>query len=117
MLLEEITPLVITQFHDLFGRADNVCEHHGCEYPVEFRPVSSARQEFLDLLENSINITNPWEVIVPRLLDVLCSGNVLGKVTGTPYGCRLITGPIHNQRWNADHREDMPDIAFPGHLQ
>jgi hypothetical protein len=66
MLLEEITPLVITQFHGLFGRADNICEHHCCEYPVRFRSASSARHEFLDLIEDRINVTDPWEVIVPR---------------------------------------------------
>jgi hypothetical protein len=117
MALKEVAPLTISQFDGSLSCTDNIREQYRGKHPVGFRAMSGTREELLDLIENGVHITGPWEVITPGELDVLRPGDALGHVAGSVYVDGRITRSVQDERRDADRRKDMPDVGVESYLQ
>src|SRR5882672_11402612 len=78
--LNQIAPATVADLRGASRGVDDVGEEDGREQTVGLRDMTDAGHEFLDLVDDSIHVADPREVVDPVQLDVLRARNVLSEV-------------------------------------
>ena len=117
MLLEERCPADVSQAGRLLGRADDVGEEDGGEYPVDRSHRWGTGEELLDLVNHPVGVARPVGVPLAGQLDISGAGKVLGQVPAVLDADNWIAAAVDDQHRALDRRQHVTDIEVVDHPQ
>ena len=108
MPFEYVAPRSVSELGRSLGRTDDVGEQHGHEDAVELGLlVPSGRQKPVDLPDDTLLVSGPWEGVGTRDLDELGTGDAVGDESGLRQGGDIVS-PVDDERGDVDRRR-APD--------
>jgi hypothetical protein len=82
VVFKKSAPGSVAEFARAFRRLDDVGEKHRCQNPVGDRGSRRPRQESLDLIEKSVLVPHPGEVVFTRQLHEAGPGDLASDPPG-----------------------------------
>src|SRR2546426_649784 len=79
--IEKLAPATVSKPGRALRRPDNIHEENRGEHTVRFRGLSHARQEFLDLGDQTVGVLGKEQMVPSRQLDISRTLYVLGQIS------------------------------------
>src|SRR5579872_6172710 len=105
MLVSQSCPCTMSNRCLLSGRVDDVSEEHSGEHDLAFTVLTAPGEEFLNLIDPTVDIAHEEEVIFAGKLDVLRSRYVLRQVSASANAHIPVATPMEHKCWNFDVTE------------
>src|ERR671918_1014720 len=108
--LEEIAPPAVAKLGGALRRSNEGGEEHGGQHPIRLRPPSDAGEELLDLVKQSVLVTDEHQVVMAGQLHERGARDPLSDVAALLHADVPIAGAVKNERGDTDRGEDVPHI-------
>ena len=104
MARKQVPPAAVTDRGGAGGGVDDVGEHDGQQCARELATAAPAGEEFLDLFDDCLAVTDEGEGVLALELHVAGAGDVRGQVARMAHVPDVLVGPVHDQRGDTDAR-------------
>src|SRR6266581_788805 len=110
--IEKLAPATVSKLGRALRRPDNIHEENRGEHTVRFRGLSHARQEFLDLGDQTVGVLGKEQMVPSRQLDISRTLYVLGQISAVLRPGEGVARPMQDEGRHANRAEDAPGVSL-----
>src|SRR5262249_16598278 len=110
--IQKLAPATVSKLGRTLRRPDNINEENRGEHTFRFRRLSYPRQEFLDLVDQTVGVLCKEQMVLSRKFDVSRTRYAFGQISAVLRPGEGVANSMQDEGRHANLAEDAPGVRL-----